>query len=69
MAYRYDEKTGEFIDSPESKNTRHTQPNGRTPYNTTPRHIKENSIGGCLAVILFYAALLLAYAAICSLFN
>ncbi len=72
MAYRYDEKSGEFIDSPESKNPSHTQPNGHTPYHTNPTHTNKNSTGGCLTVVgvvLFYVALILAYTAFCSLFN
>lgn len=78
MAYRYDEKTGEFIDSPESQNEPQKKLYGQTTYtrtintNTHTTNTTESVAGGCLKSVgqlLLYWAILGAFAAICSLFN
>ncbi|MBP3235712.1 MAG: hypothetical protein J6M61_01775 [Bacteroidales bacterium] len=78
MAYRYDEKTGEFIGSPESKKEPQKEIYGRTTYPQTTRtttnttNTTESVAGGCLKSVgklLLYWAILGGLAAICSLFN
>lgn len=78
MVYKYDEKTGEFIGSPESKKEPQKEIYGRTTYtrttNTTTNtnNTTESVAGGCLKSVgqlLLYWAILGALAAICSLFN
>lgn len=78
MTYRYDEKTGEFIGSPESKKEPQKEIYGRPSYiHTTSTTINttnttESVAGGCLKSVgklLLYWAILGAIAAICSLFN
>ncbi|MBQ9185636.1 MAG: hypothetical protein IJ151_07185 [Bacteroidales bacterium] len=78
MAYRYDEKTGEFIGSPESKKEPQKEIYGRTTYPQTTRtttntaNTTESVAGGCLKLVgklLLYWAILGGLAAICSLFN
>lgn len=80
MAYRYNEKTGEFINSPESSKEpqkeiyrRATYANtGSTSSNTNSTNTTESVAGGCLKSIgklLLYWLILVAIAGICSLFN
>lgn len=74
MAYRYDEKTGEFIGSPESKKEPQKEIYGRTTYpkTTNTTNTTESVAGGCLKSVgklLLYWAILGGLAAICSLFN
>lgn len=74
MAYRYDEKTGEFIGSPESKKEPQKEIYGcptypqttRTTTNTTNK--TESIAGGCLKILLFWT-IIGALAAISFLVN
>jgi len=78
MAYRYDEKTGEFIGSPESRKEPQKEIYGHPTYPQTTRtttnttNTTESVAGGCLKSVgklLLYWAIIGALAAICSLFN
>ena len=78
MAYRYDEKTGEFVGSPESKKEPQKEVYERTTYtrttssNTNSTSTTESVASGCLKSIgklLLYWLILAAIATFCSLFN
>ena len=78
MAYRYNEKTGEFIGSPESSKEPRKEVYKRTTYtrttstNTNSTSTTESVAGGCLKPIgklLLFWLILAAVAAFCSLFN
>lgn len=78
MAYKYDEKTGEFVDSPESKKEPQKDVYERITYtrtissNPNSTSTTESVAGGCLKSIgklLLYWLILAAIAGICSLFN
>ena len=72
MAYRYDEKTGEFIGSPESKKGPQKEIYGRTSYTQTTNTTNtiESVADGCLksvGILLLYWLIPGALAAILSL--
>ena len=78
MDYRYDEKTGEFIGSPESQKEPQKKLYGQTTYSRTTSasthttNTTESVAGGCLKSVwklLLYWAILGALDAFCSLFN
>lgn len=68
MAYRYNENSGEFVDSPESKKT----PLASTYGETAPTRRKRSVAWRCMNAIgefLLYCLIMAVLMAICSLFD